>query len=491
MEKLASSSTATVVPTQHFLFQFHQHSLFFFPKTAFSTFHRNRTEPLSLLCCKSRHRRLEALSSKQDQLWVSEEELELELEEGEDSYLDGDDDDDDSSFLSLSDKPDRNMAMLDDYEGEELDFDYGPDHRSGYVALLGKPNVGKSTLANQMLGQKLSIVTDKPQTTRHRILCICSGTDYQMILYDTPGVLQKEMHLLDSMMMKNVRSAAVNADCVLVLVDARKTPEKIDGLLEEGIGDLKDKPPTLLILNKKDLVKPGELAKKLEWYEKFTEVDEVIPVSAKYGQGVEDVKDWILSKLPNGPAYYPKACQEHRVTCSSRLVMSDIVMVWRRLASACWQPVCRYHPINIVPVLQIVCGHVLLPLALYRFLNDIVSEHPERFFVAEIVREKIFMQYRNEIPYACQVNVVNYKARPNAKEYIQVEILVEKNTQKIILIGREGKALKLLATAARLDVEDFLQKKVYLEIEVKVRANWRQDEGLLNHYGYGGQIRVI
>ncbi|KAG4941317.1 hypothetical protein JHK87_045188 [Glycine soja] len=428
MEKLASSSTATVVPTQHFLFQFHQHSLFFFPKTAFSTFHRNRTEPLSLLCCKSRHRRLEALSSKQDQLWVSEEELELELEEGEDSYLDGDDDDDDSSFLSLSDKPDRNMAMLDDYEGEELDFDYGPDHRSGYVALLGKPNVGKSTLANQMLGQKLSIVTDKPQTTRHRILCICSGTDYQMILYDTPGVLQKEMHLLDSMMMKNVRSAAVNADCVLVLVDARKTPEKIDGLLEEGIGDLKDKPPTLLILNKKDLVKPGELAKKLEWYEKFTEVDEVIPVSAKYGQGVEDVKDWILSKLPNGPAYYPKACQD---------------------------------------------------------------EHPERFFVAEIVREKIFMQYRNEIPYACQVNVVNYKARPNAKEYIQVEILVEKNTQKIILIGREGKALKLLATAARLDVEDFLQKKVYLEIEVKVRANWRQDEGLLNHYGYGGQIRVI
>ncbi|KAH1260319.1 GTPase ERA-like, chloroplastic [Glycine soja] len=135
----------------------------------------------------------------------------------------------------------------------------------------------------------------------------------------------------------------------------------------------------------------------------------------------------------------------------------------------------------------------MLALMLMLFLNlqDIVSEHPERFFVAEIVREKIFMQYRNEIPYACQVNVVNYKARPNAKEYIQVEILVEKNSQKIILIGREGKALKLLATAARLDVEDFLQKKVYLEIEVKVRANWRQDEGLLNHYGYGGQIRVI
>ncbi|XP_052727663.1 GTPase ERA-like, chloroplastic isoform X2 [Vigna angularis] len=385
MEKLASS-TATV-PTQHFLFQL-QHSLF--PVCTFATSHRNRTESLSHLSSRTRHRRFQSFHSKQDQLWVGEEELQLQLKEAVedegDSYLD----DDDSSFLSLSDKPDRNMALLDDYETEELDFDTGPDHRSGYVALLGKPNVGKSTLANQMLGQKLSIVTDKPQTTRHRILCICSGTDYQMILYDTPGVLQKEMHMLDSMMMKNVRSAAVNADCVLVLVDARKAPEK--------------------------------------WYEKFTDVDEVIPVSAKYGQGVEDVKDWILSKIPNGPAYYPK---------------------------------------------------------------DIVSEHPERFFVAEIVREKIFIQYRNEIPYACQVNVVNYKARPNAKDYIQVEILVEKNSQKIIIIGKEGKALKLLAMAARLDVEDFLQKKVYLEIEVKVRENWRQDEGLLKHYGYGGQIRVI
>ncbi|XP_061357650.1 GTPase ERA-like, chloroplastic [Gastrolobium bilobum] len=423
MEKLAlhAPSNATV-HTQQFLFQ---HSLFPVPGfTNRTTFHRNRTESPSQLCCRSRHRRFEAFANKQEQLWVSEEAQGEEQEDEEvASYLD-----DDASFLSLSVKPDRNMALLDDYETEELDFDSGPDHRSGYVALLGKPNVGKSTLANQMVGQKLSIVTDKPQTTRHRILCICSGSDYQMVLYDTPGVLQKEMHKLDSMMMKNVRSAAVNADCVLVLVDACKAPEKIDEVLEEGIGDLKDKPPTLLILNKKDLIKPGEVAKKLEWYEKFTNVDEVIPVSAKFGHGVEDVKDWILSKLPKGPAYYPK---------------------------------------------------------------DIVSEHPERFFVAEIVREKIFMQYRNEIPYACQVNVVSYKARPNAKDFIQVEILVEKNTQKIILIGREGKALKLLATAARLDVEDFLQKKVYLEIEVKVRENWRQDEGLLKHYGYGGQIRVI
>lgn len=296
------------------------------------------------------------------------------------------------------------------------------------MAVLGKPNVGKSTLSNQMIGQKLSIVTDKPQTTRHRILGIYSGPEYQMILYDTPGVIERKMHKLDSMMMKNVRSAAINADCVVVVVDASKVPDKIDEVLEEGVGNLKDKLPTLLVLNKKDLIKPGEIAKKLEWYEKFTDVDEVIPVSAKYGHGVDDVKDWILSKLPFGPAYYPK---------------------------------------------------------------DITSEHPERFFVAEIVREKIFLQYRNEIPYACQVNVVSYKSRPNAKDFIQVEIVVEKNSQKIIVIGKDGKALKVLATAARLDIEDFLQKKVFLEVEVKVKENWRQDEGLLKHYGYGGQIRAL
>ncbi|CAI0392343.1 unnamed protein product [Linum tenue] len=332
-------------------------------------------------------------------------------------------------LLSLSVKPNRSMALLDDYEMEELDYSADPNHRSGYVAVVGKPNVGKSTLSNQMIGQKLSIVTDKPQTTRHRILGISSGPDYQMVLYDTPGVIERKMHKLDTMMMKNVRSAAVNADCVLVIVDASKMPETIDEVFEdEGAGSLRDNVPILLVLNKKDLIKPGEVAKKLQWYEKHTNVDEVIPVSAKYGHGVEDIKEWILSKLPKGPAYYPK---------------------------------------------------------------DIISEHPERFFIAEIVREKIFMQFRNEVPYASQVNVVSYKARPGAKDFMQVEIIVEKNSQKIIMLGRDGKAMKLLATAARLDIEDFLQKKVYLEIEVKVKENWRQDEGLLKHYGYGGQIRAL
>ncbi|CAL1360869.1 unnamed protein product [Linum trigynum] len=357
-----------------------------------------------------------------DEIQIDEADYEEEDEDEEVS-------EEDSRLLSLSVKPNRSMALLDDYEMEELDYSADPNHRSGYVAVVGKPNVGKSTLSNQMIGQKLSIVTDKPQTTRHRILGISSGPDYQMVLYDTPGVIERKMHKLDTMMMKNVRSAAVNADCVLVIVDASKMPETIDEVFEdEGAGSLRDNVPILLVLNKKDLIKPGEVAKKLQWYEKHTNVDEVIPVSAKYGHGVEDIKEWILSKLPKGPAYYPK---------------------------------------------------------------DIISEHPERFFIAEIVREKIFMQFRNEVPYASQVNVVSYKARPGAKDFMQVEIIVEKNSQKIIMLGRDGKAMKLLATAARLDIEDFLQKKVYLEIEVKVKENWRQDEGLLKHYGYGGQIRAL
>ncbi|XP_066317762.1 GTPase ERA1, chloroplastic-like [Miscanthus floridulus] len=322
--------------------------------------------------------------------------------------------------LELIEKPDRSLALLDEYESEELGTSLCANHRSGYVAVLGKPNVGKSTIINQMVGQKLSIVTDKLQTTRHRILGICSEPEYQIILYDTPGVIKKEMHKLDSMMMKNVRSAIGSADCVLVVADACKAPEKIDEMLEEGVGNKEVGLPVLLVLNKKDLIKPGEIAKKLEWYQKFTNVDDIIPISAKFGNGVDDIKEWILSKLPLGPAYYPRI---------------------------------------------------------------LASEHPERFFVGEIVREKIFVQYRQEIPYSCQVNVVSYKSRPSAKDFIQVEILVEKESQRSIILGKDGKAIKMLATASRLDIEDFLQKKVYLEIEVKVKENWRQHERLLKRYG--------
>ncbi|KAK8938112.1 GTP-binding protein [Platanthera guangdongensis] len=229
-----------------------------------------------------------------------------------------------ASFLSLNSKPDRSLALLDDYELEELHSDHftscwGLDQwlylamDDRYVAVLGKPNVGKSTLSNQMIGQKLFIVTDKPQTTRHRILGICSDIDYQ------------KMHKLDSLMMKNVRTAAINADCILLVVDASKVPKKLDEVLEEGVGAPKDKVPILCVLNKKDLLKPREVAQRIEWYEKFTEADEVIPVSAKYGHGVDDVKDWILSKLPLGPAYYPK--RPHEVSEKAQMLLEKSLML--------------------------------------------------------------------------------------------------------------------------------------------------------------------
>ncbi|KAG6550596.1 hypothetical protein Mapa_007849 [Marchantia paleacea] len=307
------------------------------------------------------------------------------------------------------------------------DMSFTENHKSGYVALVGKPNVGKSTLLNQIIGQKLSIVTNKPQTTRHRILGICSSADYQMILYDTPGFIPKTMRRLDEMMMQNVRTATINADCVLVVVDACQVPEKMVSVLEEGVSASTERRPTLLVLNKIDLIKPGEITKKTQWYESFGGMDDVIPVSAKMGRGVDLVKNWLVDRLPIGPAYYPK---------------------------------------------------------------DIVSEHPERFFVAEIVREKIFLQYRQEIPYVSQVNVLNYtERRSSAKDFIEAEIVVERDSQMAILIGKDGAALKLLATASRIDIQEFVGKEVYLELKVKVRENWREDDELLDYYGYNGKIR--
>eukprot|EP00850_Spirogloea_muscicola_P019960 SM000203S06136 [mRNA] locus=s203:162397:164310:+ [translate_table: standard] len=244
-----------------------------------------------------------------------------------------------------------------------------------------------------------------------------------MVLYDTPGVMAKQMHMLDEMMMSNVRSAAVNADCVLFLVDVCMHMENasIDMLDEEFLATARRK-PVLIVLNKRDLIKPGELAKKLAWYREHSGANEVVAISARQGQGMEELKEWVVSKLPLGPALYPK---------------------------------------------------------------DIVSEHPERFFVAEIVREKIFLQYQQEVPYACQVNVLTYVERKEGvKDFIELDIIVERESQKGILLGKGGLSLKTLATAARLDIEDFVGKPVFLELHVKVQEKWRQDEKLLQDFGY-------
>lgn len=300
-------------------------------------------------------------------------------------------------------------------ENETIDLDSVPaDHKSGYVALIGKPNVGKSTLMNRLLGRKLSIVTSKPQTTRHRILGISSGDAYQIIFLDTPGII-KPRYRLQEAMMSSVHTAIEDADILLFMADA--TQDEPDTFsIEELAGR-----PAILLINKMDLINRENALPLVQRYVALREFDEVIPISAVTGENLDRLMDEIIKRLPPGPPFYPK---------------------------------------------------------------EMISEHPERFFVAEIIREKIFEQFRKEIPYSTQVNIVLYEERPEGKDFIEAEIVVERATQKAILIGRQGSALKRIGTEARKDIETFLNTNVYLQLFVKVREDWRNRDTYLRSYGY-------
>ena len=287
-------------------------------------------------------------------------------------------------------------------------------HRAGYAALIGKPNVGKSTLINALLGQKISIVTHKPQTTRHRVLGILSEDDFQVILLDTPGVIQPK-YGLQRAMMKSVFGATRDADVLVFIVDA--TREKIDTQTLEILAGK----PTILAVNKLDLVSQDQLLPLVQSYSEESEFEEVIPISALKGKNLDRLLTAIVDRLPPGPPLYPK---------------------------------------------------------------DVVSEHPERFFVAEIIREKIFQQFRQEIPYSCQVNVVSFEERKQDKTLIHADIVIERESQKGILIGKKGVALKRIGSLARIDIEDFLGEPIFLKLFVKVRTDWRNREAFLKSYGY-------
>ncbi len=288
------------------------------------------------------------------------------------------------------------------------------DHRSGYVALVGKPNVGKSTLLNALLGKKLSIVTAKPQTTRHRVLGILSAESYQVIFLDTPGVIQPRYRLQEAMM-HDVRDAVAEADLVIFMAEATKEePDELS--LERIVGR-----PAILVINKMDLIAQEQALPLVAAYDERYDFEEIIPISALNGYNLEVLREAIVKRLPLGPPFYPR---------------------------------------------------------------DMLSEHPERFFVAEIIREKIFEQYRQEIPYSVQVNIVTYEEREGEKDFIDAEIVVERKTQKGILIGKGGQALKKVGVEARRDIEAFLEKSVFLQLFVKVRDDWRNHDGLLRSYGY-------
>lgn len=287
-------------------------------------------------------------------------------------------------------------------------------HRSGYVALIGKPNVGKSTLMNAFMGRKLSIVTRKPQTTRHRVLGILSDEHFQAIFLDTPGIIKPRYRLHESMM-RAVENAIADADVLVFMADA--TQDRPDEL---SLDFLRDK-SAILAINKMDRIRQEEALPLVESYVRLRSFEEVVPISALTGYNLDVLLRLIVERLPEGPPFYPK---------------------------------------------------------------DIVSEQPERFFVAEIVREKAFELYRDEIPYSLHVDIVQFEEREDEKDFVSAEIIVERDAQKSILIGKGGRALKKLGTLARRDIEEFLGREIFLDLHVKVRSDWRNQSTYLRSYGY-------
>jgi GTPase len=293
--------------------------------------------------------------------------------------------------------------------------------RCGFVAILGEPNVGKSTFLNAVLGTKLSIVTPKPQTTRRRILGISTGEGYQMLFFDTPGLIEPR-YLLQSAMVESARSALREADVLLLLFDVSK-------LLRGGIRQAAPvmeflasvSRPALAILNKIDLLERAEdVHPMLAELSSLHPFESVLPISALHGTGTNGIVRELLRFLPEHPALYPP---------------------------------------------------------------DTLSDLPDRFFVSEIVREKIFEQFREEVPYSTEVYITQYREQDNL-DYIAAEIVVERESQRRIIIGAGGAAVKQLGSHARADIEKYLGKKVYLDLHVKIREGWRDDGDWIRRFGY-------
>ncbi len=294
--------------------------------------------------------------------------------------------------------------------------------KSGFVTILGKPNAGKSTLMNALLGQKLSITTSKPQTTRKRILGILTEEEYQIVFLDTPGILDPA-YLLQKIMMEDVESSAKDADVLIIMIDLQADPDGTKTLTDKSVAEIisKSRKPIILILNKMDLSTQEKVQGLINNFEKENKYASIIPVAALQKFNTKTVVEALLEHLPFHPKYYP---------------------------------------------------------------DDIVADANERFFVSEIIREKIFEGYKEEIPYSCEVLIAEFIERPAGKDYISAEIVVEKESQKGILIGQGGEALKKIGSSARTAIEEFLDRQVYLELRVKVRAKWRSDEKMLKAFGY-------
>lgn len=295
--------------------------------------------------------------------------------------------------------------------------------KAGYVAILGLPNSGKSTLINALLGQKLNIVSEKPQTTRRKILGILTEENHQIIFVDTPGLL-KPNYLLQERMMEAVEVSAKDADVILLIQDVNEDFNGEKLLHQEFVNEvlMNLKAPKILLLNKVDLSSQEVIFPLIEKQQKTNLFSKVIPISAEHKFNLTDLLNSLIELLPEHPKYFP---------------------------------------------------------------DDELTDESERFFVAEIIREKILGQYSEEVPYSCEVLIADFKERERGKDFIEAYVIVEKESQKAIIIGKEGNAIKKLGETSRKSIEEFLQHEVFLELRVKVKPKWRKDENMLNIFGYG------
>lgn len=289
-------------------------------------------------------------------------------------------------------------------------------HKSGFVNIIGNPNVGKSTITNLMVERKLSIISPKSQTTRHRILAIMNGDNFQIILSDTPGIL-KPAHKLHKAMMDSVKVTFEDADIIMYVVEYKDYDLK-DSKLQNKISS--SKVPLLLIINKIDSIDQKKLENEVKYWKKTLPNAEIWPISAIENFNVDELKNRLVEILPNGPKYFPE---------------------------------------------------------------DQISDKPERFFVNEIIREKILLYFSKEIPYSVEVTTDSFKDDENILKISSI-IMVERESQKGIIIGHKGNALRKVGTKARIDLEKFFEKKIFLDLKVRLNKNWRSNDLELKKFGY-------
>ncbi|QPA30112.1 GTPase Era [Thermaerobacillus caldiproteolyticus] len=292
-------------------------------------------------------------------------------------------------------------------------------YKSGFVSIIGRPNVGKSTFLNRVIGQKIAIMSDKPQTTRNKIQGVYTTDDAQIIFIDTPGI-HKPKHKLGDFMMKVAQNALKEVDLILFMINAEEGFGRGDAFIIERLKEIKT--PVFLVVNKIDQVHPDELLPLIDHYKSLYSFAEIVPISALQGNNVETLIEQIKKYLPEGPQYYPP---------------------------------------------------------------DQVTDHPERFIIAELVREKALHLTREEVPHSIAVVVDTIERREDSQTvYVGATIIVERDSQKGIIIGKQGRMLKEIGQRARMDIEALLGSKVFLELWVKVQKDWRNKLSQLRDFGF-------